>query len=221
LSITIFNGGSQCATVRGYHRPQVPERPVFHPELAAFFEELRVSRGLGFRQIVKLAQERAKDRDHPEWRVLKALTFQTLRGLEKGTTKTPDQDVLRAAAVFYGLSYEDLAGRYVHKLFGLAIADTPQEDGGPVAAPASTSVGPGGVHVSSATGPLAQQTLRDVITAAAAIIELGERIQAGAGEILGGQDAIAGARPAAVPAHSRTRDRSVPPRQRPRHKRRD
>jgi hypothetical protein len=89
----------------------VSKRPVFHPELAAFFRGLRVARGLGFNQAVDTARRRGLP-----------VTTQHLRGLEKGTTKNPDPDVLRALARLYDLSYEALATQYVRVRFGLQVA---------------------------------------------------------------------------------------------------
>lgn len=103
LSTTFSTRGSQCITVRRYDGAGVRQRRVFHPELATFFTKLREARGIGFRQAVALAARRG----------LSALTHQTLRGLEKGTTKNPEPEVLQALARLYAIPYEEVLTRYI------------------------------------------------------------------------------------------------------------
>lgn len=99
MSSTNLNTDEQCRTPKGYDFRPVADRPVFHPDLAAFFTGLRVARGLGFRQALDIAKRQK----------LPALTAGTLWGLEKGKTKNPKPEVLRDLAKLYGLSYETVA----------------------------------------------------------------------------------------------------------------
>jgi transcriptional regulator with XRE-family HTH domain len=210
LSITIFNGGSHCATGADYHRPQVSGRPTFHPELAEFFKTLREAAGIrSFRQAVSIAARRSKTEP-----IFKAITPQTLRGLEKGTTKNPNPQVLRAVAELYRVPYADLAQRFFEKGFELAKADESQTVDAPVAPPASDAVGLGGPHVSPATSPFALTpedlaTLQNFVAAAVAIIQLGTRFFGDTDQILGGHVAAPRARPAKNVARHPPRRRST------------
>lgn len=88
----------------------VTKRPVFHPNLGAFFSALRVQRRLGFRQAVTIAQAKG----------LTALTKQALFGLEHGLTKNPDPDVLRAVAELYDVDYPWVVANFVGHRYGLS-----------------------------------------------------------------------------------------------------
>jgi len=87
-------------------------RPVFHPELGAFFEELREKRGWTQSQAADLAQRRD----------LHVLTRQVLLRLEDGKTKNPEPEVLRAVAVLYEVPYDDLVAKWVATRFGTALS---------------------------------------------------------------------------------------------------
>jgi transcriptional regulator with XRE-family HTH domain len=182
MSITFFNPASQCPTLSRYDgRLVAKKRPVFHPELAEFFRELREKRaGLGFRQVVKLAQERG----------LTAITHETLRGLEKGTTENPKSEVLRAAAAFYKIPYEELASRFIEANYGIVITAPGQagtEPGTSIQTKAAQKATNGAVAVE--LPPDSVSALEEVVAAAASLVELGERIQERAEKVLGRQDA--------------------------------
>jgi len=81
----------------------MPDRPVFHPDLAAFFAGLRAEREWGQREAADIAQRRG----------LKSITRQVLLRLEKGKTKWPDPAVLRELASLYDHDYEDMVNAVV------------------------------------------------------------------------------------------------------------
>jgi hypothetical protein len=81
-------------------------RPVFHRDIAA---DLRAMRGGKSATLLIIAAEK---KGH-------TLSPQKLRGVEVGTTRYPDRDVLEAVAAAHGLDYQQLAWRYVTANYGL------------------------------------------------------------------------------------------------------
>jgi transcriptional regulator with XRE-family HTH domain len=90
-----------------------PPRPVFDAELGRFFVELRQQRGWTQRQAEDIAARRK----------LEPLTRQVLWRLEKGKTKNPEPEVLRAVADLYDLAYQDVVSRFVQRRFGVVAED--------------------------------------------------------------------------------------------------
>lgn len=88
---------------------QMRRRPVYFKELGDFLIALR--EGKKWQQAHAAA--RAKRRG------LVALTRQVLLRLEKGQTKSPDPDALRAVAALYGVDYVDLVIRMMNERYGL------------------------------------------------------------------------------------------------------
>lgn len=88
------------------------DRPVFWPQLATFFTNLRVEKRWGQRQAAKIAENRG----------LTILSRQQLLRLEKGQTKDPDADVLRAVASLYELPYEEVVRRLAVAKYGVNLA---------------------------------------------------------------------------------------------------
>ena len=101
LSTKATSGPLECA--------QVAKRPVFLPEMGAFFVQIREAKGWGQRQAAELAQRRG----------LRALTRQVLLRLESGRTKYPDPEVLRAIAALYEIPYEILISQFVEARYNL------------------------------------------------------------------------------------------------------
>jgi transcriptional regulator with XRE-family HTH domain len=91
----------------------MPRRPVFYPELGAFFLALREERGWNQSEAASLASRRQ----------LSALTRQVLLRLEKGKTKNPEPDVLRDLAALYEVPYDDLVARWVNARYGVKPRD--------------------------------------------------------------------------------------------------
>jgi transcriptional regulator with XRE-family HTH domain len=83
-------------------------RPAFYPELGQFFAKLRTAHGWTMRQAALIAATKGLD-----------VTRQVLLRLEKGQIKNPEPDTLKALAVLYGLTYEELAGRFVRQRYGI------------------------------------------------------------------------------------------------------
>lgn len=89
------------------------DRPLFHEELGAQLVKFRTDRGWSVQQAVNFSEKK-----HPG-----ALTWNKLTHLERGKTKYPDADALRALADLYDLSYTTLAAPYIQKLYGFMISD--------------------------------------------------------------------------------------------------
>lgn len=85
------------------------KRPVFHPEVGAFFRALREEHGWNQRQAASIAERKG----------LTALTRQVLLRLEAGKTKNPEPVVIRALAALYDVPYEGLVARWVEHRFGV------------------------------------------------------------------------------------------------------
>jgi transcriptional regulator with XRE-family HTH domain len=90
----------------------VTNRPVFHAKLGKFFKALRKERNLGQRQAACLAAHRNL-----------RLTQHVLLRLEKGKTKNPDPEVLRAMADLYNVPYEWLVQRWTRERYGIDVAE--------------------------------------------------------------------------------------------------
>ncbi len=88
------------------------KRPVFWPELAKFFQELREAKGWGQRQAADIAQRQG----------LRVLTRQVLLRLETGQTKNPKPEVLRAVAMLYDVPYEAITTRVAGDVFAMPSA---------------------------------------------------------------------------------------------------
>lgn len=86
-------------------------RPVFHAEIGLFFQTLREDRGWTVRRAAEIARQKK----------LSPLTRQVLFRLEKGQVKNPETDVLGAIARLYGLTYSDVAGRFIKDSYGIEI----------------------------------------------------------------------------------------------------
>lgn len=95
------------------------KRPVHHTKLATYFVTLREAKGWNQSQAADVAARRH----------LK-VTYQALRGLEDGTTKNPEPDLLRAVAVLYGKTYREVALEVIRTRYRLVdlSADQFQED---------------------------------------------------------------------------------------------
>jgi transcriptional regulator with XRE-family HTH domain len=93
------------------------ERPVFHPELGAYFVRLREAKGWGQRQAAQIADKRK----------LSAINHQVLLRLEHGRVRHPDADVLRQVAKLYGEPYEDIAYRWFAAEYGVTREMTPEQ----------------------------------------------------------------------------------------------
>ena len=91
------------------------QRTVVHADIAADLVQLRGEKSAG--QMVSLARRRGHT----------ALTPQSLRGLEEGTTRYPDQALLRAFADAYGMDYEPLAWLFIKANYALAPEWEPPE----------------------------------------------------------------------------------------------
>lgn len=98
-------------TLAGLHSATVSARPVFHEELGSFFVGLSTKRGWDQSQAAKIAARRG----------LSALTRQVIIRLERGKTKNPEPNVLRALAELYERPYDELVGLFVEVRFGLKV----------------------------------------------------------------------------------------------------
>lgn len=81
----------------------VGERPVFHPNLGKHFRTIRLQRRLGFRQVVRIANDRK----------LAGVTATTLGQLERGTVWCPEAVLIRSLSEIYKKSYRELAASVV------------------------------------------------------------------------------------------------------------
>lgn len=91
-----------------YDRPRMGSRPIFMPDLGTYFVSLREGRGWKQMQAAAIAHRRGIP-----------LSYQALRGLEGGKTKSPDPAVLRAVAALYQVPYEQVVERVVAVRYGL------------------------------------------------------------------------------------------------------
>lgn len=85
-----------------------PDRPVFHSQLGKMLVSLREQRKWSVQEAVNYSGAK-----HP-----KALTWNRLTRLERGKTKHPDAEALRALADLYDLDYFQLASGYVAANYG-------------------------------------------------------------------------------------------------------
>lgn len=103
---------ARCSVTKPhYDTAQMPERPVFLPDLGAYLVSLREARGW----------EQSKAADIAGRRKI-ALSYQALRGLEEGKTKNPEPATLRALAALYEVPYTEIIGRYIERRFGVQVA---------------------------------------------------------------------------------------------------
>lgn len=184
-------GGVRIADV-----PRV--RPVFYPELGAFFTELRTNRAWTMRQTAALADRKG----------LNALTRQVLFRLEKGQIKNPEPDVLQAVAQLYDVPYPELVTRFVSRRYGIDLAsnknpshfDLPWHADSVSSAPQREGASRGSDSVQTAHRPNP-----DALHAAVVLYTTGIELQQRAGEILRrfAPDPRSGA-PAHVPVHPRS-----------------
>ena len=86
-------------------------RPIFYPELSKFFTRLRETHDYSQRQLADLAERRGLD-----------LTYNTIRGLERGGTKHIEQASLRALAKIYSVPYEVIAAEVIQHIYGLSVS---------------------------------------------------------------------------------------------------
>jgi transcriptional regulator with XRE-family HTH domain len=86
-------------------------RPIFHADLGRYFATLRERHGWTQRQATSVARRRG----------IVAIARQTIWRLEIGKVKHPDAEVLRAVAVLYDVSYEDLVIRCVDAAYGVKL----------------------------------------------------------------------------------------------------
>ncbi len=93
------------------------DRPVFHKQIGAFFVGLRSDKKWTQRQAEIFAGQRG----------LGNLTRQVLWRLEKGKIKNVEPDVLKDVAALYGLSYEEIAARYLKTRYGVDLLRPPPE----------------------------------------------------------------------------------------------
>jgi transcriptional regulator with XRE-family HTH domain len=89
----------------------VSGRPIFHAGFGEYLAKLREER-TGWTQS---DAARFGSKHSP------LLTRQVLLHLEAGKTKDPDPEVLRALATLYGVSYEQIAGRFIAQRYGIEI----------------------------------------------------------------------------------------------------
>lgn len=82
-------------------------RPTFHAEIGRELAQLREGKGWSQRRAVDIARRKGLP-----------LGLGALRFLEDGKTKHPDADVLKTLCVLYGLSFRELAGRFVRANYG-------------------------------------------------------------------------------------------------------
>jgi transcriptional regulator with XRE-family HTH domain len=98
-------------------------RPTFYPQLAKFFKALRAAHNLNQRQAGQLAERRGLD-----------LTYEVIRGLERGGVRRIDQTTLRAIASLYRLPYETIAAEVIQHVYGLSVSFGYDTDKGPTIA---------------------------------------------------------------------------------------
>ena len=100
-----------AALLAGLDSVPVPrDRPVFHPELGKFFENLREARGWTLRGTASIAHRRGI-----------RISYQVLFRLEAGQVKNPEPAVLKAVADLYELEYSDLVSRFVGVRYGSVV----------------------------------------------------------------------------------------------------
>lgn len=112
VSTTNFTHDQQCQQVGVTITDVTRSRPRFHEEIGNFLIALRDERGWSLRQAAAIAKQKG----------LNALTRQILLRLEHGQVKNPEVDVLRALATLYGVPYQDVAQRFIERIFGLRVS---------------------------------------------------------------------------------------------------
>ncbi|HEV8474607.1 MAG TPA: helix-turn-helix domain-containing protein [Methylomirabilota bacterium] len=86
---------------------------VFLPKFGAFLRALRRARRWNSRaQAISMGERRGI-----------AVSYQALRQLEEGITKSPDPKVLKALATLYDVPYEDLVRRCIEEGYGVTLSD--------------------------------------------------------------------------------------------------
>lgn len=106
-----------------------PDRPVFHPELGAYFQGLRARR--------KLASLRVAERVAAELDL--DVKYTDLQRLEAGKTLNPDPSLIRDLSALYKRPYEELVAKFVEARFGTTVEKLGRALGGP-AEPVGISV---------------------------------------------------------------------------------
>lgn len=81
-------------------RPVSSTRPAHHPALADYFVALRNREGWSQLQAADIASRQRL-----------SVSINQLRGLETGTTKEPEADLLLAISRLYGVAYEDVVAQ--------------------------------------------------------------------------------------------------------------
>jgi len=188
--------------------PTTQPRRVFSAEIGEFFRSLRRGRKLGLRQAASIAQKMADKR--PE---LRPLTRNTLQRLEKGRTKNPEPELLRAIASLYDIPFPNLLVAYIRERYQLSEADIDLlrpalglEHGSDEVIPGGQDSGsaeasdrrvePAHPHVS--VGPTTE-TISGFLEVAAVLAELSHKVQSLSAALTGGQPAAA---PTHQPAHA-------------------
>lgn len=87
------------------------DRPVFHPELGAYFARLREEKGWSQRRAGEVAHRRR----------LAAVNYQAIQRLEAGKTRDLGPDLLRALAALYDVTYESLVRRWAQVRYGVDV----------------------------------------------------------------------------------------------------
>jgi transcriptional regulator with XRE-family HTH domain len=85
---------------------------VFFPALGAYFVSLREARGWNQSQAGDIAARRKIP-----------ITYQALRGLEEGKTKSPEPELLRAVSELYDVPYEQVVGRVLFERYGVTVQE--------------------------------------------------------------------------------------------------
>lgn len=91
----------------------MPGRPVFLQKFGSFLVDMREARGWKQSQAADIATRRGI-----------GLSYQALRWLEEGKTKSPDPDTLRAVGRLYDLPYEMLAAMVISERYGIAVSES-------------------------------------------------------------------------------------------------
>jgi transcriptional regulator with XRE-family HTH domain len=169
-------------------------RPIFHAEFGRYLAKLREDK-TGWTQS---DAARFGRRHSP------ALSRNVIVHLEQGKTKDPEPEVLRALANLYGVEYLEIVTRFIESRYRIDL--TRHTGSGRSAAQT------GGIDVPSPTRVLTDERLHaldGIVSAATAIIELGEQIHAAGQTIIGRQDATTRGRAAARAQDARKRRRSA------------
>lgn len=92
---------------------EMRRRPVYSKELGEFFTSLREAHGWNQSEAAEFAHRRGH----------KPLTRQVLLRLERGQTKNPEPDVLRAVGKLYGISYPRIVAAVMKCRYNIDVAD--------------------------------------------------------------------------------------------------